>query len=85
MHMQLICCRMQLKKGEKIMKTIIIENSKYEIRYSSDKPWDYKIYRHADKTDIGNNVKYNVVNDMVFWIIENMEAGIPLKGFSFAD
>lgn len=83
--MQLICCRMQLKKGEKIMKTIIIENSKYEIRYSSDKPWDYKIYRHADKTDIGNNVKYNVVNDMVFWIIENMEAGIPLKGFSFAN
>lgn len=66
------------------MKTIVIENSKYEIRYSPDKIWDYKIYRHTDGTDMGNDIKYNAVNDMVFWIIENMEAGIPLKGFSFA-
>ena len=68
------------KKGE-IMKIIRIENSKYEIHYTPDKFWDYKIYRKTDNTYMGNNVKYNAVNDIVFWIIENIETGIQLKGF----
>lgn len=46
------------------MKRIAIENSKYEIHYQSDKIWDYKIYRHTDKTYISNDIKYNAVNDI---------------------
>lgn len=67
------------------MKRIVIESSKYEIHYQYNKIWDYKIYRRADKTYISNDIKYNAVNDIVFWIIENMEKGISILGFHFAD
>lgn len=67
------------------MKRIIIESSKYEIHYKTEKIWDYKIYRKSDNTYIGNDIKYNAVNDIVFWVIDNLEAGIKLNGFHLAN
>lgn len=64
------------------MKTINIQSSKYIIEVDPSKPWDYKVIRKTDGQNISGSVKSNVLNDLVFWIIENLNNGIQLEGIT---
>lgn len=71
-----------------MMKRIKIESSKYFIEYDPNKIWDYKVFRgninnnssNSDENNVTNYVKSNVMNDIVFHIIENLENGNFIKG-----
>lgn len=70
-----------------MMKRIKIESSKYFIEYDQNKIWDYKVFRgninnssNSDENNVTNYVKSNVMNDIVFHIIENLENGNFIKG-----
>lgn len=62
------------------MKTITIESSKYTINYNPDKVWEYQIYRFDE--NVSNKLKTNVLNDIVFHLIENLEKGVKLEGIN---
>ena len=61
------------------MKTITIEGSKYTIKYDPTHTLDWHLYRFKEEV---HGLKSNVMNDMVFWLIENLEAGDSIKGFT---
>ena len=62
-----------------IMKIINIENSKYKIKYNPNEIWNFKIFQGNE--DVTKELKFNVMNDIVINLIENIENGIELKGF----
>lgn len=62
------------------MKTITIESSKYTINYNPDKVWEYQIYRFDE--NVSNKLRTNVLNDIVFHLIENLEKGVKLEGIN---
>lgn len=61
------------------MKIINIENSKYKIKYNPNEIWNFKIFQGNE--DVTKELKFNVMNDIVINLIENIENGIELKGF----
>lgn len=62
------------------MKTITIESSKYTINYNPDKVWEYQIYRF--KENVSNKLRTNILDDIVFYLIENLEKGVKLEGIN---
>ncbi len=62
------------------MKTITIESSKYTINYNPDKVWEYQIYRFDE--NVSNKLRTNVLDDIVFNLIENLEKGVKLEGIN---
>lgn len=62
------------------MKTITIESSKYTINYNPDKVWEYQIYRFDE--NVSNKLRTNVLDDIVFHLIENLEKGVKLEGIN---
>ena len=60
------------------MKTITIESSKYTINYNPDKVWEYQIYRFEE--NVSNKLRTNILDDIVFYLIENLEKGVKLEG-----
>lgn len=62
------------------MKTITIESSKYTINYNPDKVWEYQIYRFDE--NVSNELRTNVLDDIVFYLIENLEKGVKLEGIN---
>ena len=61
------------------MKTIIIEDSKYKIKYNPNEIWNFKIFQGNE--DVTKELKFNVMSDIVINLIENIENGIRLEGF----
>lgn len=59
------------------MKTITIESSKYTINYNPDKVWEYQIYRFEE--NVSNKLRTNILDDIVFYLIENLEKVLNLK------
>lgn len=64
------------------MKTINIEGSKYIIKVDPNKSWDYKVIRKTDNQNVSGPVKSNILNDLVFWIVENFNKGVQLEGIT---
>lgn len=64
------------------MKTINIESSKYIIEVDPSNPWDYSVIRKTDNQNISGLVKSNIMNDLVFWIVENLNKGVQLEGIT---
>lgn len=64
------------------MKSINIEDSKYIIEYQPDKVYDYRVIRKTDGQNVSGSVKSNVMNDLVFWLVENLEKGVQLEGIT---
>lgn len=67
-----------------MIKTIEIKDSKYLIKYDPAKIHDYRIYRKHENEDIPE-LKSNIMNDMVFWLIENFEVGSAIEGFTVTE
>ena len=66
-----------------MLKTINIEASKYSIEYDPAKQWDYHIKRGAE--DLSKELKTNVMNDLVFYLTENIEKGVVLEGITVSE
>ena len=66
-----------------MLKVINIEASKYSIEYDPAKQWDYRIKRDAE--DLSKELKTNVMNDLVFYLTENIEKGIVLEGLTVSE
>ncbi len=66
-----------------MLKVINIENSKYSIEYDPAKQWDYHIKRGID--DLSKELKTNVMNDLVFYLTENIEKGVVLEGITVSE
>lgn len=66
-----------------MLKVINIEASKYSIEYDPDKQWDYHIKRGSE--DLSKELKSNVMNDLVFCLIENLEKGVVLEGITVSE
>ena len=64
------------------MKTINIEGSKYIIKVDPNKSWDYEVIRKTDNQNMSGLVKSNIMNDLVFWIVENLNKGAQLEGIT---
>lgn len=64
-------------------KIISIEASKYSIEYDPAKQWDYRIKRGSE--DLSKVLKTNVMNDLVFCLIENLEKGVVLEGITVSE
>lgn len=64
-------------------KEIKMKDSKYTIEYDPTKQWDYRIKKYGE--DISNKLKTNVMNDLVFYLTENIEKGIALEGIAVVD
>ena len=62
-------------------KEIKMEDSEYTIEYYST--WDYRIKRYGE--DFSNKLKTNVMNDLVFYLIENIEKGVVLEGITVVE
>ena len=63
-----------------MLKTINIEASKYSIEYDPAKQWDYRIKRGSE--DLSKELKTNIMNDLVFYLTENIEKGVVLEGIT---
>ena len=61
-------------------KEIKIAASEYTIEYDLTKPWDYRIKRYGE--DVSNKLKTNVMDDLVFYLIHNIEKGVVLEGIA---
>lgn len=61
------------------MKTIIVEDSKYKIKYDPNEIWNFKIFQN--NVDVTRELKFNIISDIIINLIENIENGIELKGF----
>lgn len=71
-----------------MIKTIEIKDSKYLIKYDPAKIHDYRIYRKHDRKHENEDIsklKSNIMNDMVFWLIENLEVGSAIEGFTVTE
>ena len=66
-----------------MLKIINIEASKYSIEYDPVKQWDYHIKRSSE--DLSKELKSNVMNDLVFCLIENLEKGVVLEGITVSE
>ena len=66
-----------------MLKVINIEASKYSIEYDPAKQWDYRIKRDAE--DLSKELKTNVMNDLVFYLTENLEKGVVLEGLTVSE
>lgn len=66
-----------------MIKEIKIAASKYTIEYDPVKQWDYRIKRYGE--DVSNKLKTNVVDDLVFYLIYNIEKGIVLEGIAVVE
>lgn len=67
------------------MKSINIEDSKYIIEFNPDRVYDYRVIRKTDNQNVSGSVKNNVMNDLVFWLVENLEKGVQLEGITVSD
>lgn len=61
-------------------KEIKIAASEYTIEYDLTKQWDYRIKRYGE--DVSNKLKTNVMDDLVFYLIYNIEKGVVLEGIA---
>lgn len=61
-------------------KEIRMTASKYTIEYDPERQWDYHIKRYGE--DISDKVMSNVLNDLVFYLTENIEKGTVLEGIT---
>lgn len=61
-------------------KEIKIAASEYTIEYDPTKQWDYRIKRYGE--DVSSKLKTNVMDDLVFYLIYNIETGVVLKGIA---
>lgn len=66
-----------------MLKIINIEASKYSIEYDPVKQWDYHIKRGSE--DLSKELKSNVMNDLVFCLIENLEKGVVLEDITVSE
>lgn len=66
-----------------VIKEIRMTDSKYTIEYDPTKPWDYHVKRYDE--DISNKVMNNVLNDLVFYLTENIEKGTVLEGITVVE
>lgn len=66
-----------------MLKVINIEASKYSIEYDPAKQWDYHIKRGSE--DLSKMLKTNVMNDVVFYLTENLEKGVVLEGITVSE
>lgn len=65
-------------------KEIKMRDSKYTIEYDPAKQWDYRIKRYGE--DVSDKVKRtNVMNDLVFYLTENIEKGVALEGITVTE
>lgn len=66
-----------------MIKELKMESSKYTIEYNPEKQWDYRIKRYDE--DVSDKLKSNVLNDIVFYLTENIENGVKLKGITVTE
>lgn len=66
-----------------MIKELKMESSKYTIEYDPKKQWDYRIKRYGE--DVSDKLKSNVLNDIVFYLTENIENGVTLKGITVTE
>lgn len=66
-----------------MIKEIKMESSKYTIEYDPEKQWDYRIKRYDE--DVSDKLKSNVLNDVVFYLTENIEKGVAIEGITVAE
>lgn len=66
-----------------VIKEIRMVDSKYTIEYDPTKQWDYHVKRYGE--DISNRVMNNVLNDLVFYLTENIEKGTVLEGITVVE
>ena len=65
-------------------KEIKMRDSKYTIEYDPAKQWDYRIKRYGK--DVSDKVKRtNVMNDLVFYLTENIEKDVALEGITVTE
>lgn len=64
-------------------KEIRMAASKYTIEYDPARQWDYRIKRYGE--DISDKVMTNVLNDLVFYLTENIEKGTVLEGITVVE
>lgn len=65
-------------------KEIKMRDSKYTIEYDPAKQWDYRIKRYGE--DVSDKVKRtNIMNDLVFYLTENIEKGVVLEGITVTE
>lgn len=63
-----------------MMKEIKMEHSNYTIKYDPTKPWSYRVNRHDE--DVTDEIRSNVLDDLILCLAENIENGIELKGIT---
>lgn len=64
-----------------MIKEIKMRDSKYTIEYDPAKQWDYRIKRYGE--DISDKLgRNNVMNDLIFYLTENIEKGVALEGIT---
>lgn len=61
-------------------KEIKMRASKYTIEYDPAKQWDYHIKRYGE--DVSHKLRTNVMDDIVFYLTENIENGVVLDGIT---
>lgn len=67
-----------------MMKEIKMRDSKYTIEYDPAKQRDYRIKRYGE--DVSDKIKRtNVMNDLVFYLTENIEKGVVLEGITVTE
>lgn len=67
-----------------MIKEIKMRDSKYTIEYDPAKQWDYRIKRCGE--DISDKLKRtNVMNDLIFYLTENIEKGVVLEGITVVE
>lgn len=66
-----------------MIKELKMESSKYTIEYDPEKQWNYRIKRYDE--DVSDKLKSNVLNDIVFYLTENIENGVKLKGITVTE
>lgn len=66
-----------------MIKEIRMASSKYTIEYDPEKQWDYHIKRYGE--DVSGKLRNNVLNDIVFYLTENIEKGVALEGITVTE
>lgn len=64
-------------------KEIKMTGSKYTIEYDPTRQWDYHIKRYGE--DVSDKLRTNVMNDLVFYLIENIEKGVTLDDITVTE
>lgn len=66
-----------------MIKEIKMRASKYTIEYDPTRQWDYHIKRYGE--DVSDKLRTNVMDDLVFYLTENIEKGVALEGITVAE